>query len=324
MKSDAATPPKGTYSMNHELLKSIEGKKRELDTLRPLSAELVRKLDEQFTVEWTFNSNAIEGNTLTLQETDLVINRGLTIGNKTLKEHFEAINHKAGIRYVSEFVKKKKELDENTILEIHKIILRDINEPGAGRYRKENVMILGAVHIPPRALKIPKLMSEFMQRYYEYKTKLPAVQLAAWVHYQIVYIHPFIDGNGRAARLLMNLILLQRGYPPAVILNIDRKKYYRVLKEADRERFTDFFNFIGRSIERSLLIYLNAIKSKNDTEDKYGYISLKEAEKLCAYGMEYLSYLARTGKLTAIKIRRNWMTTRKALADYIEKTKKSG
>jgi Fic family protein len=307
-----------------ELLKSIEGKKRELDAFRPFSPELVRKLDEQFTVEWTFNSNAIEGNTLTLQETDLVINRGLTIGNKTLKEHFEAINHKEGIQYLYEFIKKKKDLDEDTVLEIHRLILKNINEPGAGHYRKENVMILRAIHLPPSAVKIPKLMSEFIQWYYEYKTKLSAVELAVWVHYKLVYIHPFIDGNGRTARLLMNLILLQRGYPPAVILNIDRKKYYRVLKEADREQYTNFFNFIGRSIERSLLIYLNAVKSKNDTEDKYGYIGLKEAAKLCDYGIEYLSYLARTGKLSAIKIKRNWVTTREALMDYIQKTKKKG
>jgi Fic family protein len=309
--------------MDQKLLKSIEGKKRELDASRPFSPALVRKLEEQFTVEWTYNSNAIEGNTLSLQETDLVINRGLTIGNKSLKDHFEAINHKDGIQHLYNFIKKKKELDEKTILDIHKIILKNINETEAGRYRKENVMIMGAVHLPPSAVKVPRLMSEFFEWYYKNKRKIPIVELAAWVHYKLVYIHPFIDGNGRTARLLMNLMLLQHGYPPAVILNIDRKKYYRVLKEADREKYIDFFNFIGRSAERSLLIYLNALKSKNDTEDRYGYISLQEAAKLCNYGMEYLSYLARTGRLNAIKIRRNWMTTREALMDYIEKTKKS-
>jgi Fic family protein len=120
----------------------------------------------------------------------------------------------------------------------------------------------------------------------------------------------------------MNLILLQNGYPPAVILNIDRRKYYQVLKEADREQYNNYFNFIGRSIERSLLIYLNALKSKDDKEDRYGYISLQEAAKLCEYGMEYLSYLARTGRLKAIKIRRNWMTTREALTDYIDTIKR--
>ena len=214
-------------------------------------------------------------------------------------------------------------MDENTILEIHKMILKNIGEIDAGHYRNENVMILGAIHLPTQAVKIPKLMAEFMEWYYENKTKLSVVELAAWIHYKLVYIHPFIDGNGRASRLLMNLILLQHGYPPAVILNIDRKRYYKFLKEADSGRYINFFNFIGRSVERSLLIYLNALKSKNDTEDRYGYISLQEASKLCDYGIEYLSYLARTGRLSAVKINRNWMTTREALMDYVEKVNRN-
>jgi Fic family protein len=311
-----------TDSMNPNLLRSIIGKKRELDKFRPLSPEIVRKLDEQFTLEWTYNSNAIEGNTLTLQETDLVINRGLTIGNKTLKEHFEALNHKDGINYLYDFVRKKKKLDEQVLLEIHRLILKNINHFDAGHYRRENVMITGAVHLPPSAVKVPRLMAEFMEWYYQNKNKLSVPVLAAWVHYKIVYIHPFIDGNGRTARLVMNLILLQHGYPPAVILNVDRLKYYRVLKEADREHYGAFLDFTGRSIERSLMIYLNALKSKNDSEDKYGYISLKEAATLCNYSLEYLSLLARTGRLPAIKIRQNWMTTREAVADYVRSNKR--
>jgi Fic family protein len=203
-----------TDLISANLLKSIEGKKRELDALRPFSPEIVRKLDEQFAIEWTYNSNAIEGNTLTLQETDLVINRGLTIGNKTLKEHFEAINHKEGIQFLYDFVKKKKELDEKVILETHKIILKNISDTDAGHYRRANVMITGAVHLPPSAVKIPKLMTEFLEWYYEHKSKLSIAELACWVHYKLVYIHPFIDGNGKTSRLLMNLILLQNGYPP--------------------------------------------------------------------------------------------------------------
>jgi Fic family protein len=306
-------------AINDQLLKSIEGKKRELDRLRPLSPEIVRKLDEQFTLEWTYNSNAIEGNTLTLQETELVINRGITIGNKTLNEHFEAINHKEGIQYLYEFIKKKKELEENTILELHKIIFKNISTADAGNYRTSNVRIIGAIHIPPSAIKIPRLMNEFMEWYYKNKKNISVVELAALVHYKIAYIHPFVDGNGRTARLMMNLILIHNGYPPAVILNIDRKKYYRVLKEADRGHYNNFIHFIGRSVERTLLIYLNALKSKYDPEDKYGYISLKEATKLCGYGLEYLSYLARTGKLDAVKMQRNWMTTHEAVMDYVEK-----
>ena len=305
--------------MSPELLKSIEGKKRELDSFRPFPPGIIHKLEEQFTVEWTFNTNAIEGNTLSLQETELVINRGITIGNKTLREHFEAINHKEGIQYLYDFVKKKKQLDEDALFALHKIILKNINDTDAGYYRSANVMITGAVHIPPSGVKIQRLMNEFFEWYYKNKSKLSVAELAAWVHYKIVWIHPFIDGNGRTARLLMNLLLIQKGYPPAVILNVDRRKYYRLLKEADRENYNGFMDFIGRSIERSLLIYLNALKSQNDTEDKYGYISLQEAAKQCDYGMEYLSFLARTGKLQAIKIRRNWMTTREAILDYIKK-----
>jgi len=307
--------------LNPDLLKSIEGKKRELDSFRPFSAEIVRKLEEQFIVEWTYNSNAIEGNTLTLKETELVINRGLTIGKKSLKEHFEAINHKDGIQYLYDFIKKKKELDEGTILALHKKILKNIDDTEAGHYRTSNVMITGAIHIPPSAVKINKLINEFFEWYYENKKKLSVAELAAWVHYRIVHIHPFIDGNGRTARLLMNLILIQNGYPPAVILNVDRQKYYRALKEADKEKYGGFLNFIGRSIERSLLIYLNALKSKNDKKDKYGYISLQEASKLCDYGIEYLSFLARTGKLQAVKVRRNWMTTREAILEYTGRKK---
>jgi Fic family protein len=311
-----------TDTIDAKLLKSIEGKKRELDASRPFSPEIVRALDEQFTVEWTYNSNAIEGNTLSPRETDLVINRGLTIGNKTLKEHFEAVNHKKGIQFLYDFVKKKKELDEAVILEIHKIIVRNIQDTDAGRYRNANVMITtGAVHIPPSAAKIPRLMTECMEWYYTHKSKVSVVELAAWVHYKLVYIHPFIDGNGRTSRLIMNLILLQNGYPPAVILHIDRRKYYRVLQEADRERYHAYLNFIGRAVERSLLIYLNAFKSKNDKADRYGYISLQEASKICEYSMEYLSYLARTGRLKAVKMRRNWLTTREALVDYSESVK---
>jgi Fic family protein len=309
--------------INKNLLKSTEGKKRELDSFRPFPPEIVRKLDEQFTLEWTYNSNAIEGNTLTLQETELVINRGITIGNKTLREHLEAINHKDGIQFLYDFVKKKKELDINTILELHKIILNKISDTDAGHFRTSNVRIVGAVHLPPSAVKIPNLMNEFLEWYYKNKKKLSIVELAALVHYKLVYIHPFIDGNGKTARLLMNLILIQNGYPPAVILNIDRKKYYRVLKEADMDHYNNFIDFIGRSVERSLLIYLNALKSKNDSEDKYGYISLNEAAKICDYGMEYLSYLARTGRLKAVKIQRNWMTTREAITDYVENIKKN-
>jgi Fic family protein len=308
--------------MDKTLLSSIEGKKRELDKLRPLPTSIVQKLKEQFLIEWTYNSNAIEGNTLTLQETELVLNRGLTIGNKSLKEHFEAINHKECIELVEKFVDKKEDLNTQFIKQLHKIILKNIDDFQAGVYRKTNVRILGAVHIPPDASKIERLMDEFIDWYYTNKHQISVPELAALVQYKFVCIHPFIDGNGRTARLLMNLVLLQNGYPPAVILNLDRQKYYRVLRQADMDKPKEFINFIGRSIERSLVIYLNSFTPANKQNEHQGYISLKEATKYCNYSLEYLSLLARTGKLPAIKFERNWMTTREAINNYLKKIEK--
>jgi len=315
MQSDILPP------MNQKLLSSIEGKKRELDRFRPLSPGILQKLHEQFILEWTYNSNAIEGNTLSLQETELVLNRGLTIGNKSLKEHFEAINHKNGIEFVEQFVARKQPLDETFIKELHHIILKNIDDINAGVYRVTNVRILGAVHIPPDPFKIPHLIQEFLAWYYEHQHTMSIPELAAYVHYKFVCIHPFIDGNGRTSRLLMNLVLLQNGYPPAVILNIDRKKYYRVLKLADLDKPQEFINFIGRAIERSLIIYLQSIKPVTEIKKHQGYISLKEATQYCDYSLEYLSLLARQGKLPAVKFQRNWMTTREAIEDYKNKRK---
>lgn len=305
-------------SMDPDLLLSIEGKKRELDRLRPLSPSLVQKLKEQFLIEWTYNSNAIEGNTLSLRETELVINRGITIGNKSLQEHFEAINHKECIELLYRFVEKKEELSTQSIKQIHKVILKNINDSQAGAYRKTNVRILGAVYIPPNAIKIERLMDEFLEWYFANKYQMPVPELAARMHYKFVWIHPFVDGNGRTARLLMNLILMQNGYPPAVILNLDRQKYYRVLRKADMDKVHDFLNFIGKSIERSLVIYLNGVIPANKKKERQGYISLREATKYCNYSLEYLSLLARTGKLPAIKFERNWMTTREAIENYLK------
>ncbi|RPI74990.1 MAG: Fic family protein [Desulfobacteraceae bacterium] len=304
--------------MDSKILASIEGKKRTLDQFRPLPPALIEKLRDEFALEWTFNTNALEGNTLSLQETDLVINRGVTIGGKSLKEHFEAINHIGAVKYLYRFSAKKEAFSEEFILRLHKFILTNIDDASAGSYRHHNVRILGSYHLPPNAQKIGKLMREFVDWYYLNDKSLSVAELSAQVHYRLVHIHPFLDGNGRTARLLMNLVLIQNGYPPAVIMNLDRKKYYRVLKEADLGKAEPFENFIGKSIERSLVIYLNTIvPPQNRKKEKQGYISLQEATKYCEYSQEYLSLLARTGKLAAVKFGRNWMTTPEAVREYL-------
>jgi Fic family protein len=306
--------------MNKKLLNSINGKKKELDSHRPLSASIVRKLNQQFALELTYNSNAIEGNTLSLQETEIVLNSGVTIGGKTVNEHLEAINHKEGISLIEKIINQKTELSEDVIKDIHRIILKGIDDLEAGCYRRTNVRIVGARMIPPQAIKLKKLMDELLVWYYENINQLPIPELAAQFHYRFVCVHPFIDGNGRVARLLMNLILMRNGFPPTVILKVDRKKYYRVLNEGNLGNLNPFIDFVGRAIERSLIIYLNSIVP--NTSEKQGFINLKEASKYCEYSQEYLSLLARKGKLSAIKINKEWVTTREAIEEYVKEVKK--
>jgi Fic family protein len=241
MKTDAGR-------INPELLRSIEGKKRELDRRRPFPPSVVRRLEEQFRLEWTYNSNAIEGNTLDLRETEMVLHHGVTIGKKSLKEHFEVINHAAAIAEVERFIVSKRELTEDLILDLHHLILKNIDNEEAGRFRQHNVRMMGAVHIPPQAKKVQRLVGELLAWYHSVRRTLPDTELAARVHHQMVYMHPFTDGNGRTARLVMNLLLMREGYPPAVILNVDRKRYYYTLQQADADKSGPFIDFIGRSV----------------------------------------------------------------------------
>ena len=302
--------------MDKKLIESIQGKKLELDRHRPLNPSIVRKLEEEFLIAWTYNSNAIEGNTLSLQETQIVLNTGVTIGGKTVNEHFEVINHKNGIEYINSLVTKKTNITQNTVKKLHGLILKSIDDAEAGNYRKQNVRILGAHHIPPQSVKIPRLMSEFIEWFYQNEHSMTIPELVSEIHYKLVMIHPFIDGNGRVARLLMNLLLMRHGYPPAIILKVDRKRYYRVLNEANRGNKANYENFIGRSIERSLIIYLNSIEPDQAKEKMF--ITLKKAAEYCNYSSEYLSLLARKGKIAAVKMNnKDWMTTRDAIEEYV-------
>ncbi len=306
--------------MESKLLSSLAGKKKELNKFRPINTAIAKKLEEQLSLEWTYNSNAIEGNTLSLHETEVVLNHGMTIGGKSVNEHLEAINHQKGIEFLKEIINKKIDISEEVIQKIHGMILRGIDDLEAGSYRRHNVRIVGAFLIPPQSIKINNKMEELIAWYYENKYKFEIPILAAQIHYRFVCIHPFIDGNGRVARLIMNLILMSNGYPPAIILKVDRKKYYRVLNDANQGNEENFENFIGRSIERSLIIYINSIKP--DLSEKEGLINLKEATKYCDYSQEYLSLLARKGRLSAIKINKDWVTTREAIEEYLLEIKK--
>lgn len=300
--------------INQELYKKLVKKKKELDKLRPFPKAALQELKKQLEIELTYNSNAIEGNSLTLQETRLVLEHGITIKGKSLKDHFEAINHKEAILFVEDSL--KEEINKKLIKKLNELVLDKIYEDERGRYRTTNVRILGAIKSPPQAEKVPKLMNNFIEYVTKNSDNLNAIEMAAAMHYKLVEIHPFVDGNGRTARLLMNLFLMKHGYPITIVLKNDRKKYYQTLKEADRGNMKPFIDFIGYCVNRSLGIYLSAFKEGME------YISVKEAAKGTSYTQEYLSLLARKGRLDAIKLGRNWIVTKKTVEDYVKNVKK--
>lgn len=286
-------------------------KKTELEQFKPFDQAALHKLQETFRVDMTYNSNAIEGNSLSLSETKLVLEEGITIGGKSLKEHLEATNHSKAIDFVESLV-NKKEIAENDVLNIHAIILDRINSQNAGFYRIAGVRISGTDYVPPKATKVPELMKE-IYRLLNSKSGVP-VETAALIHQKFVDTHPFIDGNGRTARLLINLYLMRNSYPPVILLRAERKKYIRTVMEGQLgNNYVPFANFVAKAVERSLDIYLDAL----GTEQKE-YLTLAEAAKSSrnGYGEEYLSLLARTGKIGAVKFGRNWKITQEALEEY--------
>lgn len=232
--------------------------KEELDKKRPLSKETIKSLKESINLEWTYNSNGIEGNTLTLRETQVVL-EGITVGGKTIKEHLEAINHEKAILYLDDLVKDEKPIIEWNIKNIHQLILKDIDNENAGRYRKENVTIKGATHIPPDYIKIPELMGKLISNYENWNEYHPIIK-SALLHGELVKIHPFIDGNGRTSRLLMNLDLMNSGYNPVIIKKENRLEYYQSLDKAHiTGDYTDFIKLITKLEIEMLNKYLELL-----------------------------------------------------------------
>lgn len=212
-----------------EVFGRIEAKKAELDKRRPLTQGEMQRLQEEFLLEFTYNSNAIEGNTLTLQETAMVL-EGITIDKKPLKDHLEAVGHKEAFEYVRQLVSEKEVVSERNIKEIHSLVLMDRRED-RGVYRKIPVRIMGAENEPPQPYMIPVLMEKLIKEHLEQCKKMHIIEAAARFHLEFEGIHPFIDGNGRTGRLLLNFELLQNGYLPINVKFEDRRKYYEAFKE---------------------------------------------------------------------------------------------
>ncbi|CDW92600.1 MULTISPECIES: Fic family protein [Thiomonas] len=245
------------------LLKLIDTRKALLDARRPLPPATLASLHDKLALEWTYNSNAIEGNTLTLRETQVVL-EGITVGGKSLREHLEAINHQEAIGAVESLIQSGKQMTEWDVRGIHQIVLKGIAPEYAGRYRTENVAIVGASHTPPAAVQVPERMTELMRWLNSTPSGgLHPVARAAEFHTRFVEIHPFVDGNGRTGRLLMNAVLMQDGYPPAVIRAENRPAYYDALDRACVTRdYGDITRLVAQETIRSLDSYLEVIEGR--------------------------------------------------------------
>ena len=306
-----------TY-LDKKIKDRIDNKLKTLNSYRPLPESALRKIREQFEIEMTYNSNAIEGNSLTLKETYLVINEGITIKGKPLKDHLEAKSHKEALDYLYELVSKEKKdtISERLIRLFHQIVMQNIDKEWAGRYRNSLVIIGGTDYKPPEAIEVPKLVEELVSWFRRNKNKFHPVELAAILHYKLAAIHPFFDGNGRTARLLMNVVLMQSGYPLAIILKNDRKRYYNVLSKADKGDLIPFTRFIAQAVESSLDIYLKILTPKEKRKERF--MPLSQLSKGNKFSSKYLNLLVRTGKLEAHKEGRIWVSSKEALERYLK------
>ncbi len=238
----------------------VDSLKERIDQYRPLSVNLAKSLHEKLVVEWTYNSNAIEGNTLTMSETKVVL-EGITIGGKSMVEHLETINHRGAILFVDELIAAKEELSEWNLKNIHALILKEIDNKNSGRYRNENVLISGAKNIPPKHFEIDYLMQKLIKEYgQEWKNFHPIVR-ATLLHGEFVKIHPFIDGNGRTARLLLNFELMKCGYTPVIIKNEQRATYYDVLDLAHTTmNYGPFIKLVSDLVVESEELWLSVLE----------------------------------------------------------------
>ncbi len=247
-----------------KLFTEIDILKVQYDKLKPFDSKLEEGLKNLLYVELTYNSNAIEGSTLSYAETKQILEDGISIGGKKMRELLEAVNHKEAIDYIETLRKRKPhEIEERDILNVHDIILRGIDTTNAGKYRNDRVRIAHSPTIFPNPVKVPELMTNFM-KWLQISSPDHPVKLASEAHFRLVSVHPFIDGNGRTARLLMNLILLQHGFPLFTIKIENRKQYIDSLEsaQANEDNLDDFYCIVAEALKDSLEVHIEAITKK--------------------------------------------------------------
>jgi Fic family protein len=219
------------------LLKKIDENKKRIDNHRPLKKEEIKELDSYFRIGTTYSSNALEGNTLTISETKVILEDGLTVGGKPIKDYYEATGHAKAYDYMLEIARSENfSFTEEMVCKLHKLFYNNLDSEQAGNYRDHQVFITGTQYLPPEYTDVPMKMKELVDKLNEDEKELHPVILASYAHRRLVDIHPFTDGNGRTARLLMNLILVNKGYQIISIPPILRNDYITALKIAQREK----------------------------------------------------------------------------------------
>lgn len=280
------------------IMKDLTNKiKQQISVLKETfkNPQAVVALHKWLETELAYTSNNIEGNTLTRKETELVIDRGITTGEKPLKDYLEAKNHAEAFRYILEVLSKKNEISQDDILKIHSIILKGINDSFAGRYRNISVRISGGSVILPNPMKVPDLMAEF-EKYL--KEEKDVIKRAIMAHFKFVSIHPFVDGNGRVGRLIMNLILLQNGLWPIIVRPRDRKKYINSIEKGQlTQDLTAYLEFMYKALERSLDTYIDIFHPKTE-ETKL--LKIGEFAKAVGVPISTVRYWLRIGKIAPV------------------------
>ncbi len=300
-------------ALDPRLVARLDQKKALLDQYRPLPKGVLAQLGQVLRVIATFNSNAIEGNTLSLHETKLVIEEGLTIGGHNLREHLEATNHAEAFERLYKLVDASEPVSVETILELHALVLDKISET-AGRFRTRYVHITGALLEPPPPKQLGALMTDWVNwvNSAENRQKYHPVVRAAIAHHGFEAVHPFEDGNGRTGRLLLNFLLLRDGYTLALIRKDWRGNYIAALRNGDTGNYRPLANLVGRAVESSLDMYLEAAnRFPNELMEP-----LSELARANGYDVNYLGYLIRRGHLEATKRGGRWYTTSDALNRY--------
>lgn len=297
--------------MDVRLAARLAEKKAELDQHRPLPAAVARRLGDDLRVLLTYNSNAIEGNTLSLSETKVVIETGLTIGGHNLREHLEATNHAEAYDYLIQLASDEADIDLDTILALHRLVMDKIDST-AGSFRSGQVQIVGASFTPPPARQVPYLIAAWLDWLIGRGLDYEPITRAAIAHHQFETIHPFTDGNGRTGRLLLGLMLMRAGYPPPLLRKEWRTSYISALNDGLRGNYNPLVNMIGRAVEGTLDLYLEAVRQEPT-------VTLQPLAALAAqsgYNVEYLGLLVRAGRLDAVKRRGRWYSSMTAIERY--------